>query len=260
MTELDRAIEAAQRLVDRILFIALIITRRSAWRRGSAGPQMAWRCGACAASAPTTRRIAGSPVPSLLAFIGPLLWFSRGNWRRRQVPVHLGVDEEIFAVSGQIPGFQSGTSRQLSALAVMAVEDRRAADLCRRNDQYVGLENRSRDLLTRRESAIVLPKFGSHRRSSNVERRAEEPLSKNGNKLTVFPGINRTEKFGDCHCGDDHLFLLFVQIAEKDSGSPLHLGIVIAQGSLLRIDLAKSPDQHHRVECDAHLSPATSFR
>ncbi len=193
-------------------------------------------------------------VPSLLAFIAPLLWFSRGNWRRGQIPVHLGVDEEVFAVSGQISGFQSGMSRQLPALAVMAVEDRRAADFCCRNDQYVGFENGSRDLLTRRESTTVLPKFGSQRRSSNVERRAEEPLGENGNKLTVFPGIKGTEEFGDCHCGDDHLFLLFVQIAEKDSGAPLHLGIVIAQRSLLRIALAESPDQHHRVECDAHLS------
>jgi hypothetical protein len=108
---------------------------------------------------------------------------------------------------------------------------------------------------------MVLPKLGGQRRGSNVERRTEEPLSENRDKLAVLLGVDRNEEFGDCHRRDDDDLLVFVQVAEQDSRSPLHLRIMIAQRSLRRIDLAQaSPDQYHRIECDTHLSPATSFK
>ncbi len=107
---------------------------------------------------------------------------------------------------------------------------------------------------------MIRPKFRSQRRSSKVKRWAEEPLCKHCDELTVIFRRDGTEEFRDCHCGDDDDFFLLFQIAKQNSGAPPHLYVVIARVCLLRVSPGQPPDQHHRIKCNAQLSPETSFK
>ena len=61
---------------------------------------------------------------------------------------------------------------------------------------------------------MVLPEFCCQRSSSNVERRAEESLSEDSDKLSMVFRINRNKEFGDCHRRDYHDLFFVAEVAK----------------------------------------------